>query len=108
MSRDDQQDRQRPSDHVEQFNELPRATKEWLETRRRDDWDKIDKAMDFYDRMLAQEAKIREALAYLDRIRDRGKFFMWIVGGLLSVLFGFGVLSDHIVRLLSYLRGGNP
>lgn len=108
MNRDDQQGIRRPSDHVEKFNDLPIATKEWLETRRRDDWDRIDKAIAFYDRMSPQEPKIKEALNYLERIRDRGKFFMWIVGGLLTVVFGFGVLSDHIVRVLNYFRGGHP
>lgn len=49
-------------DHVERFNELPRATREWLETRRKDDWDRIDRALEFYERLQAREDKIDKAL----------------------------------------------
>lgn len=88
MDRDDQQGGHRPSDHVEQFKQLPRSTREWLQSRRKEDWDRIDRA-----------------LAAFDRLQDRGKFLMWILGGLLTVFLGFGAFSDQVIRILNWLRG---
>lgn len=88
MPRDDQQDVSRTQGHVEAFRELPRATREWLETRRKEDWEKIDDALEFY----------RKA-------KDRGRFLIWILGSLLTLFLGFGTFADQIVRLLNWLRG---
>lgn len=88
MNRDDEQDYRRPSDRVEKYNELPSSTRYWLETRRKDDWDRIDRALKFYD-----------------RVQDRGKFFVWLVMGGLTILFGFTASADQVIRILNWLRG---
>lgn len=87
---------------------MPVAVRQWIETRRASDLDKLDKALEFYDRMGPQEAQLKEALQYIAKVRDRGKFFMWLVTGTLTIMFSFATFSDHIIRLLNYIRGGRP
>lgn len=78
-----------PSEAVERFAQLPRATREWLETRRSGDWDEINDALGFY----------RSA-------RTNGKFLLWLIGGFIGLFIGAVAFGDSVLKALGWFRGG--
>lgn len=78
----------RGRDYVERYSNLRESTREWLESRRDDDWKKMDESMEFYL-----------------KIKSNGKFVFWVITSILGAIMAMASFGESLVKMWTWMKG---